>query len=60
VLFFAWSGSGGDELTYNVEKGEKAPEVIFQYKRGLQKNLAPQGRLFAIPKDATWKVQTAK
>jgi hypothetical protein len=60
VLFFAWSGSGGDELTYTVEKGEKGPEVIFQYKRGLQKNLAPHVHLFAIPKDATWKVPTAK
>jgi hypothetical protein len=59
VLFFAWSGSGGDELTYTVEKGEKGAEVIFQYQRGLQKNLAPHVRLFAIPKDATWKVQTA-
>jgi hypothetical protein len=60
VLFFAWSGSGGDELTYTVEKGAKGAEVVFQYQRGLLKNLAPHVRLFAIPKDATWKVQTAK
>jgi hypothetical protein len=60
VLFFAWSGSGGDKLTYTIEKGKKGPEVIFQYQRGLQKNLAPHVRLFAMPKNATWKVQTAK
>jgi hypothetical protein len=60
VLFFAWSGSGGDALTYTVEKGKKGPVVIFQYRRGLQKNLAPHVRLFALPKDAAWKVQTAK
>jgi hypothetical protein len=60
ILFFTWSGSGGDELTYNVEKGDKGPEVVFQYKRGLQKNLAPHVHLFAIRKDATWKVQPAK
>jgi hypothetical protein len=60
ILFFAWSGSGGDELTYTVENGEKGPEVVFQYKRGLKKDLAPHVRLFAIPKEATWKVQRAK
>jgi hypothetical protein len=60
ILFFAWSGSGGDKLTYTVEKGEKGPVVIFQYQRGLQKNLAPHVHLFAMTKDATWKVQTAK
>jgi hypothetical protein len=60
VLFFAWSDPGGAELTYTVEKGEKGPEVIFQYRRGPQKNLAPYVRLFAIPKGATWKVQTGK
>ena len=58
VLFFEWSGSGGDKLTYTVEK--KGPEVIFQYQRGLLKNLAAHVRLFVLPKDATWKVQTAK
>jgi hypothetical protein len=60
VLFFAWSGSGGDQLACSVEMRKNGPEVIFEYRRGLQKNLVPHVRLFAIPKDATWKVQTAK
>jgi hypothetical protein len=60
ILFFAWSGSGGDKLTYTIEKGEKGPVVIFEYQRGLQKNLAAHVRLFAVAKDATWKVQSAK
>jgi hypothetical protein len=60
VLFFAWSGSGGDKLTYAAEKGEKGPVVVFRYQRGLQKNLAPHVHLFAMRKDATWKVQPAK
>jgi len=60
VLFFAWSGSGGDKLTYTVEKGKKGPEVIFQYRSGLTKDLRSHVRLFVLPKDATWKVQTAK
>jgi hypothetical protein len=60
MLFFAWSGSGGDKLTPTVEKGEKGPEVVFQYRRGLTKDLRPHVHLFAIPKDATWKVQPAK
>jgi len=60
VLFFAWSGSGGDKLTPTVEKSEKGPEILFQYKRGLTLDLRPHVHLFAIPKDATWKVQPAK
>jgi hypothetical protein len=60
ILFFAWSGSGGDKLTYTIDKGKKGPVVVFQYQRGLLKNLAPHVHLFAMPKDATWKVQTVK
>ena len=60
ILFFAWSGSGGDKLTYRLDKGATGPVVIFEYQRGLQKNLAPHVRLFAIPKGATWKVQPAR
>jgi hypothetical protein len=60
VLFFAWSGSSGDMLAYTAEKGEKGPEIIFQYQRGRRTDLVAQVRLFAIPRDATWKVQAAK
>jgi hypothetical protein len=60
ILFFEWSGSGGDKLTYTVKKGEKGSVVVFEYQRGLQKNLAPHLQRFAIPKDATWEVKTAR
>ena len=60
ILFFAWSGSGGDKLTYRLDKGATGPVVIFEYQRGLQKNLVAHVRLFAIPRNATWKVQPAR
>jgi hypothetical protein len=60
LLFFAWSGSGGDRLAYNVEKGEKGPLVVFLYTRGLTRDLRGHVHLFALPKDATWKVVPAK
>jgi hypothetical protein len=60
LLFFAWSGSGGDRLTYKVERGEKGPEVVFLYKRGLTRDLRHHRHLFAVPKDAAWRVQAAR
>lgn len=56
LVFFAWAGSGQDKLDFKVEKGEKAPEVVFQYKAGLTRDLRPHHHLYVIPKDVTWKV----
>ncbi len=60
LLFFAWGGSGGDRLTYKVEKGKKGPEVVFLYRRGLTRDLRQHRHLFAITKEATWGVQTTR
>lgn len=56
LLYFAWSGSGGDKITFEVGKGDKAPEVIFRYKPGLTRDLRPHFHLFAVPKDATSRI----
>ncbi len=56
LLFFAWSGSGGDKLTYKVEDGKKGPEVVFQRAAGFTDDLASHFRLFAVPRGAAWRI----
>jgi hypothetical protein len=58
VLYFQWAGSGQDKITFTVEDGKKGPEVKFTYKRGLTRDLRQHKKVFAIPKDATFKVAT--
>ena len=59
VLYFAWSGSGKDQITYQVDDGKPGPEVTFVYTRGLTRDFRPHRKLFAIPKAATHKVVPA-
>jgi len=56
LLYFAWSGSGGDKLGFTVGKSDKAPEVAFQLTRGLTRDLRAHFKLYAVPKDATWRM----
>lgn len=52
LLFFAWSGSGGDKLLARVADGK----VVFAYQRGLTRDLRGHMKLFVLPKGATWRV----
>ena len=54
LLFFAWAGSGQDQLTAAAEK--VGGEIIFNHKMGRTRDLRSHYRLFAIEKDAKWKV----
>lgn len=56
VLLFSWSGSGGDKLSTTIETGDKGPEVVFHFQRGLTKDLRRHVRVFAISKMAPWRV----
>ena len=56
LVFFAWAGSGGDRITAATTK----EEVTFTYKGGLTRDFRPHFKLFAIPKDAKFKFETAK
>jgi hypothetical protein len=56
LLLFRWAGSGGDRISPAAGKGDKAP-VVFHYRAGLTDDLRRHFRLFAIPKDATWRVE---
>ncbi len=56
LVFFAWSGSGGDILAFDVTKGSASEEVAFKYVPGRTKDLRSHFHLFVLPKDATWKI----
>jgi hypothetical protein len=58
VLYFAWSGSGQDKISFSVEELKKGIEVKFTYTRGLTRDLRQHKKLFALPRDATFKVVT--
>ncbi len=56
LLIFAWAGSGQDQLTFTV--AESYPEqIIFQYKRGLTKDLHKHVRLFALRSNVQWSTK---
>jgi hypothetical protein len=56
LLLFGWSGSGQDKLSFSVEKDNKGQVVIFSYAPGKTRDLRPHVHLYAIPKDAGWRV----
>jgi len=56
VLYFAWSGSGQDKLTFTTVEGKKGPEVTFTYAAGRTRDIRTHAKLFAIPKDGTFKI----
>jgi hypothetical protein len=57
LLFFSWSGSGGDRLSFKVEEFKKPPVVVFHFKGGVTKDLRSHFSLYAIGKNATWRVE---
>jgi hypothetical protein len=59
LLFFAWTGSSTDRLSFKVEETKKGPVVIFSYKRGLGDDIPrPRFRLYAIAKN--WRIESTK
>jgi hypothetical protein len=56
VLYFAWSGSGLDKLTFTTAEGKAGPEVTFNYTPGRTKDLRPHHTLIAVPKGTTYKI----
>jgi hypothetical protein len=58
LVYFAWSGSGQDKISFEPTAGA-APTVTFTYTPGRTRDIRPHARLFALPKDATYKVVTA-
>jgi hypothetical protein len=60
LLYFAWSGSGGDKLSFKVADGKKEPVVVFSYSRGLTDDVQMHYRLYAVAKNATWRIEEPK
>ena len=56
VVYFAWSGSGQDKLTFAAAGEQKGPDVIFTYAPGRTRDVRMHKKLFALPKDAKFKV----
>jgi RNA polymerase sigma factor (sigma-70 family) len=55
LLFFAWSGSGGDRI---LTRGEKTKQVVFRRQPGVTTDLIAHFHLYAISKEATWSIET--
>src|SRR5262245_45437517 len=59
LLFFAWTGSGTDTLSFKVEETRKGPVVVFSYKQGHGDDLPrPRFRLYAIAKN--WRIDSTR
>jgi hypothetical protein len=56
VVYFSWSGSGQDKLTFAAGSDPKGPDVIFTYTPGRTRDVRMHKKLFALPKDAKFKV----
>ena len=55
VLVFAWRGSGGDRLTFNV--AESFPEqIFFSLKRGRTRDLRSHVKVYVLRSNVKWKV----
>jgi hypothetical protein len=60
LLYFAWSGPGGDQLWFVTEQAKGSPIVVFRHYPGPDPDVVRHWRLFALGKDAAWKVEKAK
>ncbi|MFQ3593539.1 MAG: hypothetical protein SNJ82_10205 [Gemmataceae bacterium] len=50
LVIFAWSGSGGDQVRFEVTKSDKGSEVVFRRRLGLTDDLREHRKVFALPK----------
>jgi hypothetical protein len=60
LVYFAWSGSGQDKITFEVGEGEKKGEATFTFTTGRTRDLRPHRKLAVLPKDAKFKVVAAR
>src|SRR5215470_16034583 len=59
LLFFAWTGSGTDRLSFKVEETKKGPVVVFSYQQGRGDDMPrPKFHLYAIAKN--WRIESTK
>ena len=59
VLVFAWQGSGGDKLEYQIL--ESFPEQVpFSLKPGETDDIRPHVRVFALRSNVRWSIRAGK
>jgi hypothetical protein len=59
LLFFAWTGSATDRLSFKVEQTRKGPVVVFRYEQGRGEDMPhPRFRLFAVARN--WRVESTR
>jgi hypothetical protein len=56
LLAFFWAGSGGDKLSFKVEKTKDDKQALFTKTPGLTRDLRYHRKLFALKKGTTWKM----
>lgn len=57
LLVFRWAGSGQDKLTGSVVEEKAATVALFDYQRGLTRDLRQHAKLFAIAKKVEWRIK---
>ncbi|MFP6693802.1 MAG: hypothetical protein VB875_12325 [Pirellulales bacterium] len=58
LLIFRWAGSGQDRIAATSKKTGESIQVVFGYTRGLTRDLRRHLKIYAVAKDAKWKVET--
>jgi hypothetical protein len=59
LLFFAWTGSNTDRLSFKIEETKNGRVVVFSYEQGRGEDMPrPRFRLYAIAKN--WRVESTK
>lgn len=55
LLYFAWSGSGQDQLTFDEKKNDEN-QIVFRHRPGKTRDLRSHHRLFAMPSGGSYTV----
>jgi hypothetical protein len=60
VVLWAWSGSGRDQLTWQIERGEKGSVAVFTLTPGKTRDLRHHRHVYAVQKDLGLKPPPGK
>ncbi|HYV39172.1 MAG TPA: hypothetical protein VE988_26025 [Gemmataceae bacterium] len=60
LVYFKWSGSGGDKVSFTTAKAANSVDVTVTYQGGLTRDLRPHHYLLVMPTNAKWTVSTKK
>jgi hypothetical protein len=60
LLFFNWSGGGGEKLDFRAIETAKGTEVVFRHDATSKDTAKRHIRLIVVPFHATWRVEAVK